>query len=220
MSPFAELPELLKEDFALRKKLLVDGKLFGGYNSEMEALHNRNGAILERLLSEHGWPNLERDGEAIQQAAWYIVMHSISMPPLQRMVLGLLMSDSHGLPPTHIAMLEDRVLIYSGKRQLYGTQMDMNAEGVLIPSPIEDEDHVDERRAVVGFPRLASALAQAREKEQHEGEVVNYDFADYWKGRFAWMLRVGWIGDLSEVDQAYFNHAGLEPVRLNALGLS
>ncbi len=209
VSPFAELPVLFAEDFALREKLRVAGKLFGGYDPEMEALHNRNGAVLERLLDEHGWPDRDRDGEAIQRAAWYIVMHSISMPQLQRMVVALLQSDSRGVPLSHIAMLEDRVLVFSGKRQRYGTQMDMNADGVLTTSPIQDEAHVDELRAGVGLPPLAEALFACNEKARQEGESPHHDLAKYWQARFAWMLRVGWIENICEVGSAYLDLAAL-----------
>lgn len=58
------------------------------------------------------------------------------------------------------AMLEDRVLMRQGKKQIYGTQLQSNAEskGKLFVFPIDDELHVDERRSGVGLPPLKEYL--------------------------------------------------------------
>ena len=48
------------------------------------------------------------------------------------------------------AALGDR----EGKPQIYGTQF-RESNGELVPEPIDDEVHVDERRARVGLPPLA-----------------------------------------------------------------
>lgn len=53
---------------------------------------------------------------------------------------------------SHLAMLEDRVRVADGKPQLYGTQL---GGAPLRFDPIEDEAHVDERRAGVGLPPMA-----------------------------------------------------------------
>jgi hypothetical protein len=57
-------------------------------------------------------------------------------------------------------MLEDRILMKEGRKQIYGTQVYSGPEtgGKLQLYPIEDEAHVDERRAAVGMPPLAEYL--------------------------------------------------------------
>ena len=44
----------------------------------------------------------------------------------------------------------DRVLVSDGKPQIYGTQ-GMEKNGVIVPYPIEDEEHVDKRRKSIGL---------------------------------------------------------------------
>ena len=58
------------------------------------------------------------------------------------------------------AMLEDRVLMRQGKKQIYGTQLQSNTEsqGKLFLYPIEDEVHLDERRQSVGLPPIRKYL--------------------------------------------------------------
>jgi hypothetical protein len=55
----------------------------------------------------------------------------------------------------------DRVLVNQGKKQVYGTQFDTDqATGKCEPKPIEDPDHVDERRIRAGMGTLAEYKAQ------------------------------------------------------------
>jgi hypothetical protein len=54
------------------------------------------------------------------------------------------------LNPAHLAYLEDRVRVNQGRPQLYGTQF-FGTGAELKPRPIEDKEHLDERRAKVGL---------------------------------------------------------------------
>jgi hypothetical protein len=46
-------------------------------------------------------------------------------------------------------MLHDRICVFEGRPQRYGTQYHLNRAGELAPLPIEDEATVDERRRAV-----------------------------------------------------------------------
>jgi len=55
--------------------------------------------------------------------------------------------------------LEDRILTREGKKQVYGTQLRLNQTTQRMELyPIEDEENVDSRRAVVGLEPLALYL--------------------------------------------------------------
>jgi hypothetical protein len=63
--------------------------------------------------------------------------------------------------PRHLAMLEDRVALREGRKQRYGTQLKWNESVKAYRiAPMEDPDHVDERRKAVGLSPLAIYLAQ------------------------------------------------------------
>ncbi len=64
--------------------------------------------------------------------------------------------------PQDLADLTDRVLVGQQKRQVYGTQFRV-VDGKLKPQPIEDEEHVDDRRKEVGLPPLKAYLKLAEE---------------------------------------------------------
>ena len=59
---------------------------------------------------------------------------------------------------THLASLTDRVLLYEGKKQLYGMMLTRNEKGEKVPQPIEDEANVDKRRAKLGLQPLDEYL--------------------------------------------------------------
>ena len=59
---------------------------------------------------------------------------------------------------TDLPLLEDRVRMLDGEQQLYGSQLTRGEDGKPMLWPIEDEAHVDERRAGVGLEPLADTL--------------------------------------------------------------
>ena len=62
-----------------------------------------------------------------------------------------------------VAVLEDRVRLMAGRKQLYGTQLAL-VDGRLAPLAIEDSAHVDLRREGANLPPLAWAVCNANAK--------------------------------------------------------
>ena len=62
-----------------------------------------------------------------------------------------------------LAVLEDRVRLQSGRKQLYGTQL-IQGNGKLVPAAIEDSAHVDLRRESANLPPLAWSVCNANSK--------------------------------------------------------
>lgn len=202
MSRFDELTLLAQQDIELRANLVQKGELFGDYHALMEALHISNGTRLEALIDRLGWPDLDTDGQEVLDAAWLIAMHAISLPVLQKKILKVLKAGAN-CSKQQLAMLEDRVLVFSGKKQKFGTQFDWSRTGQLLPYPIEDEEFVEERRLSVNLPPLSLNLERLRERAKNEGEVPPPDHLAYVARRESWMLRTGWIRQLSDIDVEY-----------------
>jgi hypothetical protein len=68
-------------------------------------------------------------------------------------------------------LLEDRILLREGKKQIYGSQVRRNEAGEWEAHSLEDPERVDERRASVGLPPLAQYLAGFAERSG--GTVAN-----------------------------------------------
>jgi hypothetical protein len=60
-----------------------------------------------------------------------------------------------------LALLEDRVALREGRKQIYGSQIGTNKEtGEYYVSPLDDPDNVDKRRAGMGLGPLAEYVKQ------------------------------------------------------------
>ena len=66
-----------------------------------------------------------------------------------------------------LAYLTDRVLLAEGKKQIYGTQF-MQVDGKSEPRPMEDPEHVDDRRKEVGLEPIAEYAKRLREVYKQE----------------------------------------------------
>jgi hypothetical protein len=105
------------------------------------------------------WPTRDVVGAAGVRAVWVIVQRDTG---LERSALRRMMEAGLGASvPADVAVLEDRVRLRSGRKQLYGTQMLADDGGPPKPLPIEDSSHVDLRRDAAGLPPLGSAVCAA-----------------------------------------------------------
>ncbi len=186
------LISLSRRDLETRQRLATDGSLFDGYHPEMQAVHEENAAILDGIIQERGWPTSAMVGEDGAEAAWLIVQHAIALPEFQRRCLKLLReaAAAGSIPTWQPAFLLDRILIYEGKAQIYGTGFDWDEDGLMSPRTIADPASVDERRATVGLPPLAEAIARHRVQAEKEPRPTSYSERE--RSMEDWAKSVGW----------------------------
>jgi hypothetical protein len=177
-----------------RERLAADLSLFEGYHPEMRAVHEENAAVLGGVIEEHGWPASALAGEDGAEAAWLIVQHAIALPEFQRRCLKLLedAAATGEIPAWQPAFLLDRILIYEGKPQIYGTGFDWDEDGLMSPRPIADPAAVDRRRASVGLPPLAEAAAMHRRRAEEEKQPKPASYAERQRSMDDWAKSVGW----------------------------
>lgn len=189
----ARLIALAAQDASVRAALAASGALFDGYHPEMQAVHEANAIALDALLDGR-WPPVAEVGENALEAAWIVVQHAISLPVFQRRYLDVIkMSVAQGQAPAwQAAMLEDRIRCFEGRPQVYGTQFDWDEAGQLSPSPLEDADGVDARRAGVGLGSLSDAIVNQRARAVREGNRPPNDFAQRQAAFEDWARKAGW----------------------------
>ncbi|MCI0603505.1 hypothetical protein L0156_10895 [bacterium] len=184
-----QLLRLIEEDERVREELATDGSLFEGYHQRMEAVHRKNAAQLRTIIQEHGWPGLDLVGKDGEEAAWRIAQHSIGEPEFMRNTLELLGTaiKNQQAPLWQLAYLEDRIRLFEGKEQLYGTSVDWDEHGHMSPFPaIKDAEHVNERRATMGLPPLKkSAYIPPDEKPPADLKARRLQMDE-------WARSVGW----------------------------
>jgi hypothetical protein len=191
-----ELVTLASHDLDVRARLAESGELFDGYNAEMRDVHRRNGDRLTEITDElQSWPGISAVGDEGAQAAFLIAQHDISRPDLMRHNFALLteavaVGDAD---PVGLARMCDRIRVFEGRPQLYGTQLGWNDDGVYgVWPPVEDPDEVDVRRAGVGLPPLADHLARADSAAVSHDRRGAEELAQYRLDEAAFARSVGW----------------------------
>lgn len=111
---------------------------------------------LEALVGERGWPTPALVGAEGVRAAWTLLQHSPDTAFQARMLPEVERAAARGeLPRADVAMLTDRVLVKSGRRQRYGTSFSVK-DGRLVADPIEDVAGLAARRAELGMPEMSA----------------------------------------------------------------
>jgi hypothetical protein len=190
----SELIAMVGEDQRVRAELAADGSLFDGYHPRMELVHRRNAIRLKYIIDRNGWPGRTLVGADGAHAAWLIAQHAIGDPVLQRRALELLRAAAALGEATVIgvAMLEDRIRVAEGRPQRYGTQHDWDRNGNMSPLPVEDPDHVDERRRAVGLGPLAEDTRRRRDELARTAEHAPADWHARQREMDEWYRSTGW----------------------------
>jgi nucleoside phosphorylase len=185
-----ELLAMEGEDRRVRADLEAAGELGKGYHPRMEAVHRSNSRRLREIIAAHGWPGRAMVGEDGAKAAWFILQHSIGEPEFMRASVGLLERSVAGgeAPPWHLAYLTDRIALYEGRPQRYGSQWDVEEDGTQVLWELELPKQVDELRKSVGLEPLTPHFPGARWQEilsRKSSEKRLREFAE-------WARSTGW----------------------------
>jgi hypothetical protein len=156
------LLEMEARDQALRAELATSG-VDEVHHPRLEELHRAHSSRLRQIIAVFGWPGFTLVGEKGAQAAWRIALHSTSEPAFMRQCRDLIDLASHNgdVPRWQFAIMDDRIHVYEGKPQRYGTQL-RNGPNGLEPHPMENGSRVNSMRMHAGLPPLAQTLAKAR----------------------------------------------------------
>jgi len=147
-----ELSEMVTRDQAARNSFL--SSLDASRQAELAATDAANLAKLKSIVAKFGFPTLSMVGREGVQDAWLLTQHADTDLAFQKQVLALIQAQrQREVRPGDIAMLEDRIRVNEGKPQRYGSNFDRKD---LEPTPIEDPEHVDERRAQLHLMPMAA----------------------------------------------------------------
>jgi hypothetical protein len=154
---FGEKKQHLADSIATAQHLSaaeVQPRLIGLMLASDSADMRRVRAIIRR----HGYPGKKLVGTPTNEAAFYVIQHSNSIP--QYLPLIKRAADQGDLPFRLYAMMLDRHLMGLNKPQVYGTQgRSYNGQAPFI-WPIEDPAHVNERRKKAGFDQTVEENAK------------------------------------------------------------
>lgn len=164
-----ELIQLAEEDQSLIEKLSKTGEL-ANYKDEphpeIKKIFERNTQIAKEIIANQGWPTISSVGEEGSDAMWLIVQHSVLEPDFMQYCVPLLEEQikSNEAQGWQLAFLQDRTLMQQGKPQIYGTQHDVNENGIMEPYEIQNPETVNERRFALGLEALEEKTKELQEK--------------------------------------------------------
>lgn len=120
-----------------------------------------NHLALLAIVEKHGFPDYEQLGSEGTHRFWLLMQHQDRHPAFQEQVLVLMEKavQQGKASGQDYAYLLDRVSLNTGKLQVYGTQMTLNADKTSFePRPCINPEHLDERRASVGMGTIAQYI--------------------------------------------------------------
>ena len=159
----AQLDSIYNEDQKYRLQIEEIEKKYGLESNEMKdhwKIINQKDSInlskVKSLLDSYGWLGTDIVGRQGNSTLFLVIQHSDQRTQekyLQMMREAVKNGKATG---SSLALLEDRVALGQGKKQIYGSQIGRNNETKLYyVLPLEDPDNVDKRRAEVGLQPLA-----------------------------------------------------------------
>ena len=134
----------------------------------MRRTDSLNHLALIDIVNRYGFPDYDQLGVEGTHNFWLLMQHQDQHPDFQEAVLKRMeiAVGQHKADGKDYAYLLDRVMVNTGKQQVYGTQMSLNAEGTSFePKPCIDPDNLDKRRASVGLGTIAAYI-----------EIMNQNF--------------------------------------------
>ena len=116
---------------------------------------------IEKIINEFGWLGKDIIGTKGNATLFLVIQHS-NQKTLEKYLPVMRDAVKNGKAyPSDLALLEDRVALGQGKKQIYGSQIitDDKTKKPTI-APIENEEEVDKRRAEVGLEPLAEYVSR------------------------------------------------------------
>ena len=163
----AILDTVYMEDQKYRQQIDQIETRYGWQSKEMQdhwKMINEKDSVnqikVSNILDKHGWLGPDVVGRQGSSALFLVVQHADL--PVQEKYLPMMRDavKNNKAQGSSLALLEDRVALRQGKRQIYGSQVGRDDEsGKYYVLPLEDPDNVDQRRASVGLPPFADYVS-------------------------------------------------------------
>ena len=106
---------------------------------------------IEKLIAEYGWPGKSFVGASGNQTVFLVIQHAELETQEKYLPLMQKSVEEGESQMTDFALLQDRVLMRQGKKQIYGSQVVYGKDGSPEFYPIDDEKNVNFRRAKIGL---------------------------------------------------------------------
>jgi hypothetical protein len=111
------------------------------------------------IIDQYGWLSIDEIGEAANSALFMVIQHADLKTQEKYLPIMRIAAKNKKLKATSLALLEDRIAMFQGRKQIYGSQVAWNMlTNKYTIMPMIDPDHVDTRRADIGLGSYAAYL--------------------------------------------------------------
>ncbi len=157
-----QLDSIRIEDQKYRQMIKGIGQKYGYESKEMKDLWkiiNKKDSInlikITGILDKYGWLGLDIVGQEGSITLFLVIQHADQKTQEKYLPMMREAVKAGKAQGNQLALLEDRVALGQGKKQIYGSQIHRdNITGKYFVAPIEDESNVNKRRAEVGLEPL------------------------------------------------------------------
>ena len=159
----AILDKIYEEDQTYRIQLDEVEEKYGRDSKEVKAhwqLITETDSInlikIKEILDERGWLGPDIVGQQGNTTLFLVIQHSDLETQVKYLPMMKAAVKEGNARPSSLALLEDRVGLGQGKRQVYGSQIGIDQEtGEYYVLPLIDPENVDKRRAEVGLGSIS-----------------------------------------------------------------
>ena len=163
-----ELLEIFDEDQAIRHEYIDAEKQYGFKHPILDSLgrvmllqDSINLIKIIKILDTRGWVGPDKVGGKANQTLFLVIQHADIKTQEKYLPMMREAVTKGNAPGNSLALLEDRVALREGKKQIYGSQIGRNLKtNKYYVSPLEDPDHVDKRRNQVGLGTLSEYVTR------------------------------------------------------------
>ncbi len=144
------------------------------YLKQMADIDMQNRTNLEMILEKYGWIEQSKIGEKAADGIFYIVQHSDVELMEKYFPQMKALAERGEASKVLTAMMEDRLLMWKGKKQRYGTQATtgLRPDKTLAVWPIEDPLQVNALRKKAGFPTTVEENAKGMNADYDPNEKL------------------------------------------------
>ncbi|MCE2616180.1 MAG: DUF6624 domain-containing protein [Phocaeicola sp.] len=159
-----ELLEIGRSDQCIRYELMAHSQRHADDKAMADSLFkvllrvdSLNQKKICNILDTRGFVGKDKVGEACE-VFWLVIQHS--PVELQKKYLSQfrIAADKGEIAQAHVAMMEDRINVFEGKPQKYGSQLKEGNDGKMRLYKLQNPAKVDEWRKSVGMIPLAEYL--------------------------------------------------------------
>lgn len=156
----AELQDIGRKDQSIRweyiqnrdNKTVADSLL-----KVMRQVDIENQERIFKILDEHGWPSHKIVGEST--GGIFVILQHSGLENQKKYLPQVKQAVKAGdVTKAQYALYEDRINVFEGKPQRYGTQLNTNEDGTQTLCPLKDPQKVDKWRKKVGLEPLDDYL--------------------------------------------------------------